>query len=1026
MKRSWTGLIVLAAMAGSMVVEAQTIRTNPGFYTRFVPRNDDESSDLEPLGFTINFFGKIRTAAYVNNNGNLTFDSALATYTPFGLLSTQREIIAPFFADVDTRPDGSMVVTYGPDTVNGHPAFAANYVNVGYYANHVDKLNSFQVVLISRDDIGPGDFDIEFNYEKIQWETGDASNGVNGFGGTPASVGWSNGTDTAFEYPGSLVPGSFLDGGPYALVNQTSTGRVVNIPGAPPGTKGRLIYRARDGVISPGIVISGGQLTDATVGVPYSAQFTVAGADPPYTWALQPDLVAPPGLTLSNDGVLAGTPTTVGTYSFTVSVTATTEDGEVTVYERGSLTVRPPVLRITTYCPVDDGYAGTPYSLHLAASGSTTGYVWSVDDPYSIPPGMALSASGLLAGTPLVPGTYQMSLRVAADGASDAAPATKLCRLNVNPSSVRLSSGCSMPHGTVGVPYAQYLDPTGGVAPYQFQLIGQLPKGLALTPGGEVAGTPGFWGVWPFKIATTDAQGSRTEQDCSLIVDPAQFSVANSCPLPAGTTGVPYDARLAGGYTWSLVGSLPAGLTLSPDGNVSGTPMVAGPSQFRLIASNGDGQQAGEACSLLVERGPLAVTGCPLPAARRGDSYSGSLQGVGGTGPYTFSAMGTLPPGISLGTGGQVSGTPAQAGVFPFTVLMRDRALASTVQACSLTVAPSALRLTTACPLADAQVGQAYNVHLMASGGVPPYSFFIDGYLPDGLVADTAGSITGTPARVGGRAFSIYTFDSLGNTAPETCSIAVTSPQVPEITLADPPATVAPATANLKLQVKLAAASNVAVEGKVVMSVTSDARSSNAVANTPDPHLAFSNGQRTIAFTIPAGATSAEITIPSTGTVASTVVLSLTDLRASGAPIVQNPVSKTFLIPAAAPTVTSACYSRTDTGLDFKITGITTTRELTRAVLNIPGLPNPTAGADLPPIPPEFIIGARQGELTVDLSAISTEYFGSAYFVNSGGAFTLTVPVTVDLAPDAPMGDVMANIYNTIGGAGQQTVSRCQ
>lgn len=1018
--------MVLAAMAGTVAVEAQTIRENPGFYTRFVPRNDDQSSDLEPLGFTINFFGKIRTAAYVNNNGNLTFDSALATFTPFGLLRTEREIIAPFFADVDTRPDGSNVVTFGQDTVNGHPAFAANYVDVGYYSNHVDKLNSFQVVLISREDIGPGDFDIEFNYGQIKWETGDASGGVNGYGGTPAAVGWSNGTDTAFELPGSLLPGSFLDGGPYALVNQSSTGRVINVPGAPPGTKGRLIYRARDGIISPGIVISGGQLVDGTVGVPYSASFTVAGADPPYTWSLQPDVVPPPGLTLSSAGVLSGTPTAAGTYSFTVSVTANTEDGEATVYQRGTVTIRPPVLRISTYCPVDDAYAGVPYSLHLEATGSTTGYVWSVDDPSSIPPGMALSSSGLLAGTPLVAGTYMMSLRAAAGGSSDAAPATKLCRLNVNPASVRLSSGCSMPHGTVGVPYAQFLDAEGGLEPYQFQLIGQLPKGLALTPDGLLAGTPDFWGVWPFKIATTDGQGTRTQQDCSIIIDPARFSIENTCPLPSGTTGVPYGAKLPGGYTWSVLGSLPAGLTLSPDGNVSGTPMEAGPSQFRLIASNANGDQAGEACSLLVERGPLAVTGCPLPDARRGDPYSGVVRGVGGTGPYTFTALGTLPPGTSLSTGGQVTGTPSQAGVFPFTVMMRDASLASTVQACSLTVAPSALHLTTSCPLVDAQVGQAYNVHLAASGGVPPYSFFIGGYLPDGLVYDTAGNISGTPARVGGRTFTIYTVDSAGSVEPQTCSIAVTAPQVPEVSLADPPATVAPATANLKLQVRLASAFNAPVEGKVVMNVTSDALSADAVANTPDPQLTFSNGQRTIGFTIPAGATSAEVTVVSSGTVASTVVVSLADLRSSGAPLAQNPASKTFRIPAAAPSVTSACYTRTDTGLDFKLTGITTTRELTRAVLNIPGLPDPTAGAALPPIPPEFIIGARPGELTVDLTALSTQYFGSAYYVNSGGAFTLTVPVTVDLAPDAPMGEVSANIFNRIGGAGQRTVASCQ
>src|SRR5579864_8019627 len=181
MKRSSIAIVLASALLGGYAAQAQAIRTNPGFNSKILAANDDGSAPLESLGFTINFFGKLRSSTYVNNNGNITFDSSLATYTPFGLDSTQREIIGPFFADVDTRNPASKVVTYGQDTINGHRAFGANFIHVGYYNAHADKLNSFQVVLIERTDTGDTNFDIEFNYAKIQWETGDASGGVGGY-----------------------------------------------------------------------------------------------------------------------------------------------------------------------------------------------------------------------------------------------------------------------------------------------------------------------------------------------------------------------------------------------------------------------------------------------------------------------------------------------------------------------------------------------------------------------------------------------------------------------------------------------------------------------------------------------------------------------------------------------------------------------------------------------------------------------------------------------------------------------------
>ncbi|MSO19387.1 MAG: hypothetical protein EXQ56_02835 [Acidobacteria bacterium] len=86
---------------------------------------------------------------------------------------------------------------------------------MGYYISQGDKLNSFQVVLIDRSDTGAGNFDIEFNYDRISWESGGIESPTdNGFGGISASAGYSNGTrivGSFFEVPGSLVPSSFLD-----------------------------------------------------------------------------------------------------------------------------------------------------------------------------------------------------------------------------------------------------------------------------------------------------------------------------------------------------------------------------------------------------------------------------------------------------------------------------------------------------------------------------------------------------------------------------------------------------------------------------------------------------------------------------------------------------------------------------------------------------------------------------------------------------------------------------------------------
>ncbi len=198
----------------------------PGFDSSILDRNDDGSTPRTGLGFEVNFFGVNYDSIYVNNNGNVTFDSSLSTYVPFSLLGASRAIVAGFFGDVDTRPSGSGIVTYGPGTYNSHNAFAATWNEVGYFSHGDDKLNTFQVVFVDRSDIAEGDFDIYLRYDQIQWDTASTHPS------SAARVGYSNGIDASHEVEGSGVVGALVDGGPNSLSEQ-----------------GVLVFRVRSGVV---------------------------------------------------------------------------------------------------------------------------------------------------------------------------------------------------------------------------------------------------------------------------------------------------------------------------------------------------------------------------------------------------------------------------------------------------------------------------------------------------------------------------------------------------------------------------------------------------------------------------------------------------------------------------------------------------------------------------------------------------------------------------------------------------------
>lgn len=253
-------LLLACSLAASGLAQAGAIRDLNLFTANTLTENDDASSARVDLGFEVDFFGLKINSLFVNNNGNVTFDQAMSEYTPFGLQSTNRQLLAPFFADVDTRNSASGKVQFGKNTINGTNVFGVNWIDVGYYNNRADKLNQFQLIITDRSDIYAGDFDFEFNYDQINWETGSAnsSGGTDGLGGNSARMGWSNGNVTSFELTGSAINGALLDSGANALTAGSLNSSVA----------GRYVFKVRNGqVLPPSPVSAPGSLALLLLGV---------------------------------------------------------------------------------------------------------------------------------------------------------------------------------------------------------------------------------------------------------------------------------------------------------------------------------------------------------------------------------------------------------------------------------------------------------------------------------------------------------------------------------------------------------------------------------------------------------------------------------------------------------------------------------------------------------------------------------------------------------------------------------------
>jgi prepilin-type N-terminal cleavage/methylation domain-containing protein len=319
-------------------------------------------------------------------------------------------------------------------------------------------------------------------------------------------------------------------------------------------------------------------------GIVYSQVLSAAGGTAPYTWSLTAGAL-PAGLTLSSGGTISGTPTTVGTCTFTVRVSDSTIPVQNTAYQALSIYVSAALSLNTTSVP--DGPLGTAYSQTLSASGGSVPYTWSLASG-SLPAGLTLSSGGIISGTPTSTGTSSFTVRVTDSYSPTHNVVNQALSITIySPLSITTTS---LPNGTVGSAYSQTLAASGGATPYSWSLSsGSLPAGLSLSSGGSITGAPVSAGTSNFTVQATDSANptQNTATKALSITINYNFSITTAS-LPDGNVGTAYSQTLnaSGGvvpYTWSIsAGSLPAGLTLSSAGVISGTPTTGGTSNFTV------------------------------------------------------------------------------------------------------------------------------------------------------------------------------------------------------------------------------------------------------------------------------------------------------------------------------------------------------------------------------------------------------------------------------------------------------------
>jgi len=412
-----------------------------------------------------------------------------------------------------------------------------------------------------------------------------------------------------------------------------------------------------------------------------------------------------------------------------------------------------------------------------------------IDDPNydgvtpCLPPGLILdpsphSATTTLHGAPTAAGTYNFAISLN-DGLNQAGVAHYT--LVVTSAGVPTLTSVTPSSGTTAGSTSVTLSGSNLTSATAVSFGGTAATGFIVNNATTITATAPAHAAGAVNVAVTTPNGSATLTSAYTYTVPAPTVGPVSATVAANSSATPITLSLSGGAATSVaVASAASHGTATASGtSITYTPTAgySGAESFTYTATNASGTSSPATVTITVSAPTITLSPATLPSGVMSTAYaSQTITASGGTAPYSFSiTSGSLPTGLSLNTlAGTLSGTPAAAGTYNFTVTATDANNATGARAYSVTIsAPTIVISPTTLPSGALNMAYASQT-ITASGGAAPYSFSIStGTVPTGLSFSSAGILSGTPINAGTYNFTVTATDSNNATGALAYSITV-------------------------------------------------------------------------------------------------------------------------------------------------------------------------------------------------------------------------------------------------------------
>jgi hypothetical protein len=520
----------------------------------------------------------------------------------------------------------------------------------------------------------------------------------------------------------------------------------------------------------------------------------------PYRWPKPAGL--PPGLVWNERGYISGTPTTRGTYPITLQVIdanglSANKSCEIVIRPAPEIVVKPLFL-----C----ARVGDTRCEEIEALGGDPPFTWAAT---GLPPGLTIQSSNStkakICGNFTQNGTFTINV-TATDtvGRKD----TELFPAIIVKPALEITTTSPLPFGIKGNSYPRKtgtptvtINATGGWPPYTWSwqnLLPEPPPGLTLNKStGAITGVPTKIGNYTFTIRVQDScttPGKWVDRDFNIkVYDPLEIKDSRilQCLTINTTISPPFCLTATGGlpgYEWSIEsGNLPAGLTLSSNGCITGTITEGGNFTVTIKVKDQNEIETTKSFSFFVYNELIITSACPLAFGTNATTYSANLTASGGNPPYSWSLVSpsTLPTGISLNaTTGKISGKPLFSGNFSFTYKVLDACGNTATKNCTISIYEP-LKIPTTEFFSCVWVGDdAECFQVQATGGLPAYTWEAVGLPPTLTINATSGKICGNFTQAGNFTSTIRITDQNGTFLEKTFTTEVNAPL--EITTACP------------------------------------------------------------------------------------------------------------------------------------------------------------------------------------------------------------------------------------------------